>query len=372
MILTSSNVVELSKLNNIEENTHEISDRVLLKAMLVWIKIRFAVPLKLTYPNHEISTVNLINDISNNKRVAAVSDEDVWTMQRNAFLFNQVARVFTEKFMTPSPDLFSAYGSIIFQVDYKRRDAAILMNAADYKATGKELYPCIMYVKPKAEMLKEYKEHGIFHKQQIDIVPLLKSKCDVFLTDDENALIDNAYDTLKSEDKIIKNREEIELERHIEVLHMNAVVKAINRNGDNTSTTQLAISLHTIVEMSYTNESHNVLKIKPNGGDNPVMDYTRAFIIKYDVDLCYIANILRPSINPDIKIVYNGDCIIFSTRSGVNPDDDAAVAFTNPLIIKSEEQLSNYFNNVVAPLTKIEDVERIMQRILQDKYKDYY
>ena len=87
----------------------EISERVLLKALLVWVKLRYVVPLKLAYPKYELDTVRLINKISNQQIVAVISDKDIWTIQKNAALFNIVARVFAKHFMTP--ELFAEYGS---------------------------------------------------------------------------------------------------------------------------------------------------------------------------------------------------------------------------------------------------------------------
>jgi len=356
-----------------EPNFEELSERVLLKAFLVWVKLRFVVPLKLVYPKYEMSTIVEINKISNNKLVAIVSSEDIWIVQKNAALFNTVARAFAKHFMGSSPDLYSAYGAIEFQADRKRQDSAILMTQVEFKPSPNELLPCIMYVKSHAQILKDYKDHGTHNKSQIDIIPLLKSKRNVFLTPEENAVIDKAYNDFKEDPQFLQNRTNIETERYIEERHLKAVLKSINRQGQDSSTTKLAIAMHTIVDMSYKHDAHNVLKVSHDGRDaTPIMDFSKLFTVGYDVDLEYVEAILRPSINSNIKINVGKGRILFTTKSGVDPNDPALVESPTTLIVKSKEALDHYFDTHVGHVTALEDVENIMQRILQHKYKDYY
>ena len=356
-----------------EPNFAELSERVLLKAFLVWVKLRFVVPLKLNYPKYELGIIQTVNNISDNKLVAVVSNEDIWTVQKNTSLFNTVARSFTRHLMSPSPDLYAAYGAIEFQADRKRNDSSIVMAKTELKAAGKELLPCIMYVKPHGQIITDFKEHGTLHKSQIDIIPLLKSKRDVFLTPEENAIIDKAYNDFKEDPQFLQHRENIELERHIEEKHLKAVLKSINRQGRDSSTTKLLIAMHTIVDMSYKHDAHNVLKVTHNGKDaTPIMDFSKLFTINYDVDLEYVETILRPVINPNIKINIGKNRMLFTTKSGADPNDPKLIESPNTLIVKSKEALDHYFDTHVGHVTALEDVESIMQRILQHKYRDYY
>jgi hypothetical protein len=195
----------------------------------------------------------------------------------------------------------------------------------------------------------------------------------VFLTPEENAVIDKAYNDFKNDPQFIQSKTNIETERFIEDRHLKAVMKSINRQGQDSSTTKLVIAMHTIVDMAYKHDAHNVLKVTHNGKDaTPIMDFSKLFAIGYDVDLEYIEAILRPSINSNIKINVGKGRILFTTQSGVDPNDPALTESPNTLIVKSKESLDHYFDTHVGHVTALEDVESIMQRILQHKYKDYY
>ena len=368
---------KLSKLNTDSAvvydnaNFQELSERVLLKSLMVWVKIRFIVPLKLTYPSYEADTIKIIDSISNNKLVAVVSDADIWTIQRNATLFNAVARAFAKHFMTP--ELFAEFGAISFFADYKKHEANITMNRTSFAPPGNSLLPCIMFNKPHGQILRDYKDHGFLYKSQIDIIPRLKSKREVFITPEENAIIDKAYNDFKNDPEFVQKRTDIEIARQIEEKHLAAVMKAVNRRGDQSAITKLAIAMHTIVDMSYKHDAHKVLKVTMNGHDaTPIMDFTRMFVINYDIDLDFIAEILRPLVDSNIKINVGKNRILFTTQSGVDPDDPKLVELPNTLIIKDEAAFNQYFDTHVGPVTALDDVESIMQRILQHKYKDYY
>lgn len=353
-----------------EPNFEELKERVLLKALLVWVKLRFAVPLKLQYP-YDKKTVDLIDRVSNNKLVPVVSDDDIWIMQRNAALFNIVARAFSKHFMTP--ELYSSYGAIEFNADRKRHEAHILMTQAEFQPQSNELWPCVMYVKPHGDILKDFQDRGLMSQSQIDIIPLLKNKRNVFLTKEENAIIDKAYNDFKSDPQFMQKRKNIETERFIEDKHLKAVLNVVNRQGQQNSTTKLAIALFTIVDMSYKHDAHKVLKVTHDGkGSTPILDFSKMFVVNYDVDLGYIEQILRPMIDTNIKIIVGKNRILFTTQNGADVDDPKWNTSKSIFTIKSEEAMNRYFDTHVGHVTSLDDVEGIMQRVLQHKYKDYY
>lgn len=356
-----------------DSNFEELAERVLLKSLLVWVKLRYVVPLRLEYQKDELDTVQLIDKISNQQVVAVISDKDIWTIQKNVALFNIVSRAFAKHFMTD--ELYSEYGAIDIHADRKRADADISMSPAEYQGVWNEIIPCIMYVKPHSQIIDDYKHNGFKHDHQADIIPILKSKCNVFLTKAEHAVIDKAYDDFKADPQFVLSREHIETARSIEEKHLKAILKSIRKGNDSDKVafpmTKLTLTIFTIVEMAYKHDAHKVLKIM-NDKNTPVFDFTKLFIIAYPTDLEYIEAILRPVIDANIKIHVGKGRILFTTQSGVDPNDPSLNDLQSTLIVKSEEFLDHHFDTQVSAVASLADVDRIMERILQHKYKDYY
>ena len=352
-----------------QPNFEELSERVLLKALLVWVKLRFVVPLGLKYKEFDRDVPKLIDKISHDQAIAMVSDEDIWTMQRNASLFNIVARSFAKRFMTP--ELYGSYGSIEFHVDRKRRESHIAFLQTDY-GQGQDLKPCIMYSKPHGQVLRDYKDHGYTHKHQVDIIPILKARRNSYLTPEENAAIDKAYNDFKDDPQFLERRQNIEVERMLEEKHLAAVLKAIKRRGDNADN-KLAIAMHTVVDTTYKHDSHKVLKVTFNGNEaSPVPDFSRLFVLNYEADLDYVKTILEGLIDHNIKINVGKGRILFTTKSGADPNDPKLVEQPGTIIIDSQAALDHYFDTHVGHITDVEDVELIMNKVLQYKNRNYY
>ena len=353
-----------------DSNFDELAERVLLKALLVWVKLRFVAPLKLKYPEFDQDIPKLVSAVANNKAVAVVSDTDIWTVQKNAALFSTVARAFAKKFMTD--ELYQGYGAISFEADRKRHDAAIVMTPAQYQPSFNEIIPCIMHVKAHDQILRDYKDHGYTHQHQVDIIPMLKAKRNVYLTPEENAVIDKAYKDFKSDPDFVQKRKDIETERMLEDKQLKAVLKAMSRQGDS-SDIKLAVAMHTIVDTSYQHDAHRVMKVTIDGKDaTPVKEFSRLFIINYDADLEYIKLLLENMIDPNIKIKVGKGRILFTTKSGADPNAEGLHNDISTMVINDRESLDHHFDLHVGHITDIADVERIMQRVIQHKYKNYY
>ena len=348
----------------------ERRERLLIKAMLGWIKYRFAMPLQMLVPQEGREILKTVASLEQLQKAAIISDEDAWLLEQNAGLFGIVAKTYMRKLL-PN-EVFANHGAPTLMSDRKNRVVDIALLPPTSTTPVLNVMPCSMYIADKRDVVKKFRDVSNFTKgKHVDIVAMLIRNIDVLLSKNEQDLIHECFDKYKADDDVLALRESIVSEKEKEEKNLQAIQKVIRGQGDKTSLAKLAITLFTIVEHSYKTNPQNVMRIRyGTGGATPVFDYSRLFVIDYPVDLNMIQNILGTLMSGDIKIHVHDNKILFTTTNN-KADDDDAMANVVTSMIESEEDLEVYFSTFVGPVATVSEVKRVMQRFLQEKYSGY-
>jgi len=348
----------------------ERRELLLIKAMVGWVKIRFADSLKITFDAKELASVRQLQAVDQSKKTGLISDEDAWLIEKNALLFSAVSRAFLHDIL--SKELFAAYGEAKFSSNRKGSvvDIALLPIKLGPGVVN-EVVPCSMFIAKKSEIVKRFKKSkGFFSDAHVDVVPLIKNNLSIFLSKEDQKKIGEYYHKYKTDSDVIKAREEIEERKATEDRNLKSVLRAINSQGKRTDIVKLAVTIHTLIKSMYKIGPQNITKIKFDGdGGTPIPDFSRLFYIEYDADLEQIRAILEPLIDPELKIKIGVNRILFTTASGVDPDNDEEMKNVVHAKIINEKGLDHVFETHVGPMALIEDVNRIMDKFLQQKYQ---
>lgn len=351
----------------------ERKELLLFKTLVSWVKLRFVDSMNIAFDAKTLPLIREIQAVDQMKKPGMISDEDAWIIEKNALLFSVATRAFLHDFLPKQ--LFDSYGEAKFSSNRKGSvvDIALLPIKLG-PAVINEVAPCTMYIAKKSEVVKKFKETNSFSpSSHVDIIPLIKTNLSVFLTKEERKNIEKYYHKYKANPDIIKAKEEIIKRKLIEDKNLKSVLRAINSQGKRTSILKLAITIYTLVKNMYQTVPHNISKIKFEGnGGSPVPDFSRLFYIEYDVDLEQVKTILEPLVDPDLKIKLGNNRILFTTASGLNPDSDNEMENVVSAKIINEKGLNHLFETHVGPMALIDDVNKIMDKFLQNKYRQEY
>jgi hypothetical protein len=344
-------------------------DRLVLKSLLTWVTLRFANVQGRKFEGKDLRHCHQLSLLDQMKKIAVVSESDAWIMEKNSALYSKVARAFMKEFL--NDELYSSYGEVLFSTDRHTRISTVALIPPSRSGKLQEVAPCSMFIMDDAEIIEKYKENDqLIHDKYVDIVPLLNIMISTLLTPQHNAIIDRLYDKFKDDPEVIEMRDKVEAKRAVEEDNLAKVLSAINVQGSRVNLAKLAIVLHTIIKSSYNNGPNLISKLRfeSNGETTPVIEYTRGFVIPFVESLEPIKEILEPLISNEIKIKVSGDKIIFTTGIAT-PDDMEGHIVGN---ITSEDTLDYMFNNHVAPTVSIDEVTKVMNRVLYQKYKSEY
>lgn len=351
-------------------NFVERRELLLLKTLVSWVKLRFSDPLKITFNANELPPIKQIQAVDQMEKPGMISDEDAWIIEKNSLLFSVVTRAFLHDYLPK--ELFNSYGEARFSSNRKGSVVDIaLLPVKLGPAVVSEVVPCTMYIAKMSEVVKRFKEtNTFFSHSHVDVIPLIKMNLSTFLTKDDQGNIEKYYRKYKVDPNIIKAREEIEERRLMEDKNLKSVLRAINSQGKRTDTIKLAVTMYTLVKTMYRIVPHNISKIKFEGnGGSPVPDFSRLFHIEYDTNLEQIKIILEPLIDSDLKIKLGNNRILFTTASGLDPDNDTDMENVVSAKIISEKGLEHLLETHVGPMASIDDVNKIMDKYLQEKYR---
>lgn len=359
-------------MNNIVyfKNPVETKEKLILKSLLVWSISKF-----IEEQNKNNLTTNLRNEITqieNNKKVAAITKSDAWIVEKNILLFSTVAHEFMKLVLTKQQ--YNSYGNVIIRVNNENEtlELALTPGTRNGDINNSVFYKASIF--NDEELIGKYKETDkLVGAGYVDLFPLLQVMVRTMLSDKHDTIIDKLFDQFKNDKDIVKNKQNIELEREKEKENIRKVIKAIHVQGSRVNLAKLAIVIYTVVDIQYSKGSHLISKIKYDSGGKaiPVIDFTRVFHVDFmENELEQLKHILQTLIPGDIKIKIHKNMIAFTTTN-IDLSDNPDITFVGAHI-QTEEVLNYMFDNHVAPKVKINDVYRIMDRVLFEKYKNQY
>lgn len=353
---------------NLQEERNE---KLLMKCLLAWVKVRFIVPMKYDVPKIIAKEVKELAGVERLSKAAIISEEDAWVIEKNACLFNVISKNLMNKIL--SKDIYRSYGAPTVMTDRKNSIMDIALLPPSFETGIAEIMPCSLFIMKKSKLVEQCKENKSYiTDKHIDIIPMLKVKITDFLNLEQLNYINELYDLYKADEEILKAKQIVIDSRAREEQNLNAILKVINRQKDSTNIVKLGITLYTVIKHAYGTTPQTVMKIRYGAnGANPVMQFSKLFNIEYEIDLEIIKNILGPLLNNEIKIRVHENLILFTTGSE-EPSDENAMEKIFTTDIKDEAALDFTFETYVSPMVSMGDINRIMQKFLTYKYRSYY
>ena len=360
----------MSNTTAISVNFQHRKERLLLKSLLTWVTMRFAGVQDRKFEGTNLYNYQQLCNLEQMKKIAIISESDAWLMEQNASLFSRIGCEFMKEFL--NEELYKSYGGILFAIDRKNRVADIALIPPSRNGVLQEVTPCTMFVLEDDAIIKQYKEtETLVREKYIDIVPLLSSMITTTLEPRWNRLIDRLFDKYKDDSELLDMRSRVQARREKEEETLEKVLKAINVQGSRVNLAKLAIILHTAINVSYNSGPNLITKLKyqTGGGAVPVMEFSRAFTVDFMDTLEPLAEILQPLIPNDIKIKTHENTILFTTGN-LSPSSEADMNTILTANVPDEATLDHIFNNHVGPNVSIDDVAKVMNRVLFQKYKN--
>ena len=349
------------------ENKKEREELLLIKSIMVWIKFRFNIPMKFYVKKEDQKYVKALQDVDNLLKVAIISTEDAWGLEKNAFLINIIGRKFLQE--TVTDDLFEKYGSVITACNRMESLVNIaLVSTVDKNATP-QVMPCSLVIMKNEDIVTQFKKtETVLQPNHVDIIPFLKIKIPSLLSKPEIKLIENIYYEYKDTVVVVRDRDRVVSNREAEVTNLKAITKIVNPNDTSVDITKLAISLYALVIHSYTVDPQRISKIRyGSGGASPVMDFSRLYYVTYGIDLGIIKEILDPIIDPNMHIRVHGDRILFTTGR-YDPTDDIEMEAIASTTFDSAEAVDQLFNARIGTMASVADVKKILKQVMIVKY----
>ena len=345
---------------------------LMLKALMVWIKLRFTTQMGIKYEKDAIPCIQQLSEIDQNKKSGFISDDDAWIIEQNSVLFNAIGRMFLNEFLPK--ELFAAAGDSRFNASRRGSVVDIALFPMSMGGNVTDVVPMTMYINKRADVIKRYEERKLYSAKDVDVIPLLKMNIDNILTSKECKVIEEYYAKFKDDPDVLAAKDEIIARKTAEDKNLRAAMRAINAQGKKAETLKLAVTLYTLVKGKYKNGHNQVTRVTFNGpGGEPsvVPDFSNLFIIGYPINLHEIKSILEPVVDSEIKIKVGEKAgrILFTTASGMNPDDDEEMANVVTAKIFTERGLEHIFETTVGPMVSIQDIEKIREKFLQWKYQ---
>lgn len=355
-------------------NFEDRSELLLFKSLMAWVALRFSTAVGQQYEGDLLKKFQQIQSVEQIKKAGIISENDAWTVEKNSMLYTAVASEFLKEHIPQ--ELYDSYGNILFSCSKSTAmlDISMVPTVFDLKHF-RDIAPCSMFIAKNDELIEKYKEHdSIIRKETIDIIPLLKSMVGEVFTKEDNTRLNEIYNKWKNDPEVVDAKNRIMQKREQEQKNLANVLNAITVQGDRMVLAKLAVALYTIVKYTYSRAPHSINKIKfmPNGSGEPVLDFSRVFKVNCIDDVQEVKNILDPIVHSDIKIKVHEDNILFTTSSKLDPSDEDAMTDVTGLKIDNLTTLDYVFENHVGPITSVDDVHKIMDKVLYEKYQNEY
>jgi hypothetical protein len=230
-----------------------------------------------------------------------------------------------------------------------------------------------MYVVKKSDIVERFDaSKNYYSEKDVDLIPALKSKLNKLLTKKEHESILKHYQDYKNDPDVVQSNKLIIERREIEDNNLKSVLRAINAQGKRTDLLKLVVSIHTIIKSTYSNYTspRNISRIIfGDRGNSMVPEYSMLFCVEYETDLEEVKNILQQVVDPEIKVRVGEGKVLCTTESGIDPNDESILATVPVTKFVSQKGLDHVFETYVGPLASIEDVNKIMDKYLQQRYQ---
>jgi len=360
--MTETNVVGAV----IEENFVEREEKLVLKSLLFWLCVRFIRPLKWHVEAKHMPIVKTLQALEIMGLYAIVSDRDAWLIEKNATLFNVLARKYLKRVLPKQ--VYDAYGAISFVVNRRLGTVDICLLPPVFHSSFSEILPCSMTIIPNNELIKmvkaDRKVGGV--SKQLDIISFLKGNFHKIFTHDDVKGIHADFDEYKVDPDVVKDKETIIAARAHEDANLKTILDILSFDPHNLPTLKLATTMFIMVKTSYMNDPQQIMKIKfETTGTLPVKDFSKLFIINYDSNLDVIKGILEPML-PDMKIKISANKILFTTNNQEDPEDPKFASSLSTLIVDSEAGLSYFFDIHIGSSVSVGEATRIADSLSSD------
>lgn len=349
---------------HIEKNFEEREEKLLLKAILVWLRMRFVTTLKLKVKQEHAPAIQHVQKMEEMDLFAVITKTDAWIIEKNVALFNLVAREYM-RLVLPK-ESYGKYGGITFVVNRSMNSVDVCLLPPTFKPQIRDgLLPCSMFIVANKSLVKAIKKKE--HKKQFDVIPFMKSNIPHFLDLKDVAAINTAFDKFKTDSEVVKNKLNVITVREYEDNNLEKVLATIENHGGNIALMKVAIMMHNMVSKSYSRNPQSIMKIRYDNGPEPVKKFSQLFMVNYDIDMGSIKTALEGVFVKDIKIMVKDNRILFTTSSTttipdapVDPEDSMFMPQVNTIIIENEEAMSYFFDMCVGTVVDVSNVIRIV------------
>ena len=346
------------------------SSRLIVKCCIQWINIRFSEVINIDINPKLKDEYNAFCNLLEGSKVALISENDGWEIEKNARLIEMVA---TDHLRNVLPDdMFEMYGGVVVTCDRKCGIAEIGFAPMGPVPGYEMMPPCTMCIIEGPKLIADTKDNGsLVGPLTIDVLPFLKTLLGGFSFPRYEAYINKCTATRSGDATVIANKATVIRKRYDEVAHLAKIESEISNNiapeGESHKVAlKLAIALHFLVRTHYDSDAYSVMKVTFNEkGGTPILDFSHLFDISMDLDLTYIQRILNPLVQHGIKIKVSGDKgkILFTTNGQDDPDNEKYKELVRTTKLPDETSLNYIFDNFVAPVVGDDEIKAVAARI---------
>ena len=349
---------------HIEENFEEREEKLLLKAILVWLRMRFVTPLKLKVKQEHVAAIQHVQKLEKMDLFAVVTKTDAWIIEKNVALFNLVAREYM-RLVLPK-ESYGKYGGITFVVNRSMNSVDICLLPPTFQPKIQDgLLPCSMFIVANEALVKAIKKKE--QKKQFDVIPFMKRNIPHFLRLEDATAINVAFDKFKTDSEVVKNKLNVIAIREYEDNNLEEVLAAIEGHGEDTTLIKVAIMMYNVVTKTYNRDPQTIMKIRYDNGPEPVKNFSQLFMVNYDIDMNSIKTALEKVLVKHIKVMVRDNRILFTTSSiatipdgPVDPEDSMFMPHVNTIIVENAEAMSYFFDMCVGTVVAVDDVVRVI------------
>ncbi len=361
---------------HIDENFKERSERLLVKSLLVWIKMRFATKLKLKKTKAQERAIETILKIEEDMIYPIIMQSDAWMIDRNAALYNAIIQDFLV-YRLPAK-IFESCGDVSCMVNRRMNVVDICLQPVSSHHTN-IVTPCSMLVGDDKAMVRSFKkaeeeaegDEEIF-SNQLDIIPFLKLHIPSFIDTEESDIITRSFNQHKNVAEIVQFRVDADQSKYEEDTNLTNIQTLIKSSSASKYDIYLAITMHNMINRAYNLSPREILKIKFKGTPIAVKQFSQLFIMGDECNLEIIYNVLRTLINEDIKIVYGNNKMLFTTgdTSVIHAIGDITESLSGEIptvVMDNQEATEDFFTMCVGPVVKASEVLEIVNRFSYTK-----
>ena len=335
---------------HLEENFAEREEKLILKAILVWLRMRFVTPLKFKVKQEHVASIQHVQRLEKMDLFAVITKTDAWVIEKNVALFNMVAREYMRRVLPK--ESYGKYGGITFVVNRAMNSVDVCLLPPTFQPQIQSgLLPCSMFIVANEALVKAVKKKE--QQKQFDVIPFMKRNIPHFLDSEDVAAINADFDKYKTDNDVVKSRTNVIAVRDHQDKNLEDVLAIIDNGSNNSSLMKVAIMMHNVVHKGYTRDPQTIMKIRYDNGSTPVKNFSQLFMVNYDLDMESIKTSLGSVLAKDIRILVRDNRILFTTTfteipdGPVDPEDTIFMPHVNSIIVENEEAMSYFFDMCV-------------------------